>query len=127
MPSTLSQACTLFHARGWSVLKDLRCSPARRSIQMARAMSPSHPVLPPWTWPWWYPAPGQYMTLVWVLLIHGTAVVGLILYPLPGWSLLFTAGALTWLGGLGTTVCYHRALAHRALRLHPLVRECLIF
>jgi fatty-acid desaturase len=28
---------------------------------------------------------------------------------------------------LGTTLCYHRALAHRALRLHPLVREVLIF
>jgi len=30
-------------------------------------------------------------------------------------------------GGLGTTVCYHRALAHRALRLHPVVQEILIF
>jgi sn-1 stearoyl-lipid 9-desaturase len=32
-----------------------------------------------------------------------------------------------WMGGLGTTVCYHRALAHRALRLHPVVQEILIF
>jgi fatty-acid desaturase len=94
---------------------------------MARAVSPLSRARPPWTWPWWYPAPGQYMTLVWVLLIHGTAVVGLVLYPLPGWPLLCTAGVLTWLGGLGTTVCYHRALAHRALRLHPAVRELLIF
>jgi sn-1 stearoyl-lipid 9-desaturase len=65
--------------------------------------------------------------LVWVLLIHVTAVVGLIMYPLPGWPLFLATAALTWLGGLGTTVCYHRALAHRALHLHPLMREILIF
>jgi stearoyl-CoA desaturase (delta-9 desaturase) len=94
---------------------------------MAYTVSPAHSVLPPWTWPWWRPAPGQYMTLVWVLLIHVTAVIGLIMYPLPGWPLFLAAGALTWLGGLGTTVCYHRALAHRALHLHPIIRELLIF
>ena len=86
---------------------------------MAHTVSLAHSVLPPWTWPWWRPAPRQYMTLVWVLLIHITAMVGLILSPLPGWPLFLTAGALTWLGGLGTTVCYHRALAHRALQLAP--------
>jgi len=67
------------------------------------------------------------MTLVWVVLIHVTAAVGIVLYPLPGWPLFLAAYALTWLGGLGTTVCYHRALAHRALRLHPSVRKVLIF
>jgi fatty-acid desaturase len=67
------------------------------------------------------------MTLVWVLLIHVTAVVGLLVCPLPGWPLFLATAALTWLGGLGTTVCYHRALAHRALHLHPLMREILIF
>jgi len=82
---------------------------------------------PPWAWPWWRPATGQYMTFVWVVLIHVTAAVGIVMYPLPGWPLFLAAGALTWLGGLGTTVCYHRALAHRALRLHPVIREILIF
>jgi stearoyl-CoA desaturase (delta-9 desaturase) len=67
------------------------------------------------------------MTLLWVALIHVTAVVGLIVCPLPGWPLFLVTGAFAWLGGLGTTVCYHRALAHRALRLHPAVREILIF
>jgi len=62
-----------------------------------------------------------------VVLLHVTAAVGLVLFPLPGWPLFLVAGALTWIGGLGTTVCYHRALAHRALRLHPVVREMLIF
>jgi stearoyl-CoA desaturase (delta-9 desaturase) len=62
-----------------------------------------------------------------VILIHVTAVAGLVLYPLPGWPIFLAAFTLAWMGGLGTTVCYHRALAHRALRLHPLVREVLIF
>src|SRR5262249_7279674 len=35
--------------------------------------------------------------------------------------------AVAWIGGLGTTVCYHRALAHRALRLQPLLQQLLIF
>jgi stearoyl-CoA desaturase (delta-9 desaturase) len=67
------------------------------------------------------------MTFLWVVLIHMTAAVGLVMCPLPGWPIFLTAGALTWMGGLGTTVCYHRTLAHRALRLHPVVREVLIF
>ena len=81
----------------------------------------------PWMRPWWRPAAGQHMTFLWVILIHVIAVVGLIVSPLPGWKLLLAAIALAWLGGLGTTVCYHRTLAHRALRLHPAVREVLIF
>lgn len=64
---------------------------------------------------------------MWILLIHITAALGLILYPLPGWRILLGAIALAWIGGLGTTIAYHRALAHRALRLHPWVRSTLIF
>ncbi len=95
---------------------------------MPTSVTFSSPVAPPpWTWPWWRPARGQQITLLWVGLIHVTALVGLVLYPLPGWPLVLTAGALTWVGGLGTTVCYHRALAHRALRLHPAVRQVLTF
>ena len=81
----------------------------------------------PWTWPWWQPASGQWLVLVWVVLIHTTAAVGLVLYPLPGWPIALSALTLAWIGGLGTTVCYHRALAHKALRLHPVVREIFIF
>jgi fatty-acid desaturase len=81
----------------------------------------------PWLWPWWRPAPGKKQVLLWIVAIHVTAGVGLVLYPLPGWPLFLTAIGLAWIGGLGTTVGYHRALAHRALRLHPIVREVLIF
>lgn len=94
---------------------------------MAVAVAPADEKNLPWMQPWWRPAAGQSATFVWVILIHITAVVGLIVSPLPGWKLLLATIILAWLGGLGTTVCYHRALAHRALRLHPVVREILIF
>ncbi len=81
----------------------------------------------PWQWPWWHTAPGEQMTFVWIVLIHVTAATGLALYPLPGWPLFLGACALAWIGGLGTTVCYHRVLAHRTLQLHPAVQEVLIF
>ncbi len=31
------------------------------------------------------------------------------------------------MGGLGTTVCYHRSLAHKSVRLNPVVEQLLIF
>ncbi len=65
--------------------------------------------------------------LPWFILIHLTAAAGLILFPLPGWRIFLGALALAWIGGIGTTVCYHRALAHRALRLHPLAGAILTF
>jgi fatty-acid desaturase len=90
-------------------------------------LAPVPGTAPPWTWPWWRPTAGQQLTLLWIMVIHLTALIGLIVYPLPGWPLLLGAGVLTWMGGLGTTICYHRALAHRALRLHPAVQALLTF
>jgi fatty-acid desaturase len=60
------------------------------------------------------------MVLPWFILIHTTAFVGLILFHLPGWRVVAEALALAWIGGIGTTVCHHRALSHRALRLNRL-------
>jgi stearoyl-CoA desaturase (delta-9 desaturase) len=94
---------------------------------MSLAVSSASEERAPWLWPWWRPAAGEQLTLLWVVLIHMTAVIGLSLYPLPGWPLFFATYALAWVGGIGTTVCYHRALAHRALRLRPIIREILIF
>lgn len=94
---------------------------------MSFIMSPSPVASPPWQWPWWRAAHGERIILFWIVLIHVTAAVGLFISPLPGWPLFFVTAALAWLGGLGTTVCYHRTLAHRALRLHPVVREILTF
>jgi fatty-acid desaturase len=78
-------------------------------------------------WPWWRATKGGVVVLPWFVLIHLTAVVGLILFPLPGWRTFLGAFALAWLGGIGTTVCYHRAIAHRSLQLNPVVRAILIF
>ncbi len=82
---------------------------------------------PPWEWPWWRTTKHDRIILPWFILIHSTAAVGLILFPMPGWRILLGAIALSWIGGLGTTICYHRSLAHRALRLNPWISSVLTF
>ncbi len=81
----------------------------------------------PWEWPWWRTTREDAAILPWIVLIHATALVGLFLFPLPGWPVLIATITLAWLGGLGTTVCYHRAIAHRALTLHPWALTILTF
>ena len=81
----------------------------------------------PWNKPWWFAAGRDISILFWVCLIHITAVIGLVLYPIPGWRVLLGAIALVFIGGLGTTVGYHRAIAHRSLKLNPWARGVLIF
>ena len=83
--------------------------------------------LQPWKQPWWRPAPGDGATFGWIMLIHVAAVVGLILTPVPGWKIFLAAAALHFLGGLGTTVAFHRAIAHKSLKLHPVARHVLTF
>jgi stearoyl-CoA desaturase (delta-9 desaturase) len=83
--------------------------------------------LQPWRWPWYRPARGDEATFGWMVLIHVTAIVGFILFPLPGWKIALTAWSIYFLGGLGTTVCFHRALSHKTLKLHPVARDVLIF
>jgi len=81
----------------------------------------------PWRRPWWQSAPGDEATFGWMVLIHVTAVVGMILFPLPGWRIFLAAWSVYFLGGLGTTVCFHRALSHKTLKLNPVARDGLIF
>jgi fatty-acid desaturase len=81
----------------------------------------------PWKQPWWRATPGDGPTLGWMVLIHVGTIAGLILFPLPGWRIFLVAAALHFLGGLGTTVCYHRAIAHKSVRLNPVVRNVLTF
>lgn len=81
----------------------------------------------PWTRPWWKPAKGGGPVLVYFILIHALAVVGLILFPLPSWGVLAVALFLTSIGGVGTSVCYHRYLAHRSFKLNAIVENVLIF
>jgi stearoyl-CoA desaturase (delta-9 desaturase) len=81
----------------------------------------------PWKQPWWRPGRGDAPTFFWIVLIHAGALAALIVAPLPGWPVFLGALVLHFLGGLGTTVCYHRSIAHKSVKLHPIVRGVLIF
>jgi fatty-acid desaturase len=81
----------------------------------------------PWTQPWWKADGENFSVLVYILLIHILAVVGLVLFPAPGWKVFLATLIGTAAGGLGTTVGYHRALSHRAVKLHPAIEQLLIF
>jgi fatty-acid desaturase len=80
----------------------------------------------PWTWSWVRWHPGEGWTFFWIALIHLLALAGIIIFPVPGWGLLAAAYGLWWLGGLGTTVAYHRALAHGSVKLSPVVEFVLV-
>ena len=102
-------------------------------LPKARALRPSDtPIVSslgpePWKSPWWKTAEGDRATLFYIVLIHILAVIGVVFFPTPGWKVIAATVALGWIGGLGVTICYHRALAHTALRLHPIVKHVLIF
>ena len=81
----------------------------------------------PWQRPFWKPTKGKGFILVYLLAIHLLAVAGLILVPLPSLPVVVMTLILIGLGGLGTTVCYHRTLSHRTLRLNKMVEHVLIF
>ena len=81
----------------------------------------------PWEQPFWKPAPGQAGILFYLVVIHALAVIGLILFPLPSWKTLGLAILLAGFGGLGTTVCYHRALAHHTVKLNKFMEQLLVF
>jgi stearoyl-CoA desaturase (delta-9 desaturase) len=80
----------------------------------------------PWTLPWWKTEGANFWVLIYIFLVHILSVVGLLLFPLPGWKVFLSALTMACLGGLGTTVGYHRALAHRAVKLNPVVEQLLI-
>lgn len=81
----------------------------------------------PWEAPVWKPVRGKEGVLLYLIAVHLLALVGLVLYPIPSLPVLAATLALTLAGGLGTTVCYHRYLAHRTLKLNRVVEHILIF
>ncbi|MCI0487364.1 MAG: acyl-CoA desaturase [Blastocatellia bacterium] len=81
----------------------------------------------PWSRPWWQYSEGNGPALFYIVSIHALALTGLILYPLPGLWVLALALAVASIGGVGTSVCYHRCLSHRSLRLNAVVENLLIF
>ncbi len=81
----------------------------------------------PWNSPWWKVSKGEHALFFYIIGIHILAAIGLVFFPTPGWRIIVSTVALGWIGGLAVTVCYHRALAHTALRLNPVVKHVLIF
>ena len=83
--------------------------------------------LHPWTLPWWNVEGQNTWTLVYIVTVHVLALVGIMLFPIPGWKIFLWALSFASAGALGTTVAYHRGLAHRAVKLNPIVEQVLIF
>jgi fatty-acid desaturase len=81
----------------------------------------------PWERPFWKPTPGKGGIFFYLIAIHALAIAGLILFPLPGWPVLTMTLILTALGGIGTSVCYHRMLAHRTVKTSKAIEHLLIF
>lgn len=81
----------------------------------------------PWDRPWWQYSEGNGPVLFYIILVHALALAGLILFPLPDWRIVLIALAVASMGGIGTSVCYHRSLSHRSLRLNRIVENILIF
>ena len=81
----------------------------------------------PWTLPWWKTEGENFWVMIYIVAVHVLAILGLILFPLPGWKVFLSALALAAAGGFGTTIGYHRALAHRAVKLNPVIEQTLIF
>ena len=95
-------------------------------------MNPAAPVeriteARPWERAWWKPSAGNLGVLLYLAAIHSLALAGFILFPIPGWKVFLLALACAMAGGAGTTVCYHRYLAHRTLRMNPVLEQILIF
>ncbi len=80
----------------------------------------------PWDRPFWKPARKKEGVLAYLVLIHLLALIGLILFPLPSWKVVGLALLSIGFGGLGTTVCYHRMLAHRTLKTSKFIEHLLI-
>ena len=78
---------------------------------------PRKPAIDPWnrSWFWWQKGEGK--TLSWIVLIHALAAGGVVLFPTPGGAVFLCVWILMFLGGLGTTVGYHRGLAHLSVRM----------
>ncbi len=81
----------------------------------------------PWERPFWKPTKGKGAIFFYLIAIHVLAVIGLILFPLPSLRVAGLTLIFAWLGGLGTSVCYHRTLSHRTVKLNKVVEQVLIF
>lgn len=82
---------------------------------------------PLWEKPWYYSDPRERAVLPYLITIHVLAIGGALLFPLPSWHVIAASLTLAFLGGLGTTVTYHRALTHKGVQLAGWVEQVMIF
>src|SRR5258705_7182615 len=94
-----------------------------KTVANARVLSEARP----WNRCWWRASEGNLWVLIHIVVIHSLALVGIVLFPVPGWKVFLAALAVTLLGGVGTTACYHRYLAHKSLQMNPILEQFLIF
>ena len=81
----------------------------------------------PWDRPFWKPVRRKEGVFAFLVLIHVLAIIGLILFPIPSLKVLGLSALFIAFGGLGTTVCYHRMLAHKTLKTNRVIEQILIF
>lgn len=84
-------------------------------------------IVKPWEMPFWKPARGKEAILFYLVVVHVLAIIGLVLYPIPSLPVFLWSLGFSLLGGFGTTICYHRTVSHRTLKLNPVVENFLIF
>ena len=77
----------------------------------------------PWDRPFWKPVRRKEGVFAFLLIIHVLAILGIILFPLPRLKVLGLAALFIAFGGLGTTVCYHRMLAHKTLKTNRFIEQ----
>src|SRR5436309_15186338 len=81
----------------------------------------------PWTLPWWKAEGENRWVFIYIITVHALALIGIALFPLPGWRLFLSALIVSGMGRFGTTIGYHRALADRSAHLPPLVEQIPLF
>jgi fatty-acid desaturase len=81
----------------------------------------------PWQRNFFWVAKGKSPIAFYLLAIHVLAAVGILFFPVPGWNVFLWTLLFTCLGGLGTTVGYHRTLSHRTVKMNPFVEHLLTF
>src|SRR5213080_553105 len=77
----------------------------------------------PWDRPFWKPVHGKEGVFTYLILIHVLAVIGLVFFPVPNLKVVGMTLLSIAFGGLGTTVCYHRMLAHKTLRTNRFIEQ----
>jgi fatty-acid desaturase len=81
----------------------------------------------PWDRPFWKPVRRKEGVFAFLILVHVLAITGVILFPLPSLKIFGISALLMAFGGLSTTVCYHRMLAHKTFKTNRVLEHLMIF